>query len=265
MKHLPLIPLDKTIIEDLLTFKKINLEVFETLASTNDYFKSLPISDKIRVCLTEQQTKGRGRFNREWHSPFGQNIYLSLSYTFAKDLSELAGLSLVTSLAIAKTLDSLCQHADPMLIKWPNDIIYQGEKLAGSLIEVQAETNGFCHVIIGIGINVNMINDSQTISQAWTSLRKIDQQYHDRNLVVATLINNLLPYLAEFATHGLASFIPEWQTRDALLNTKIGVQCGKEKIIGTALGINAQGHLLLQPEHTKETMIFSSGDTSILK
>jgi BirA family biotin operon repressor/biotin-[acetyl-CoA-carboxylase] ligase len=260
----PLILLDKKIIKSLLEDKNIDIQIFETLATTND-FKNFSLKNNIpSICLAEQQTQGKGRLGRPWHSPFAQNLYFTCLYTFQKDISELAGLSLVVGLAILKTLKTY-QFSESPLIKWPNDIIYQQQKLAGTLIEIKAEAHNISQTLIGIGVNVNMDDESnKNISQPFTSLKYILNNYIDRNHLCAILINTLLDYLKKFEQEGLSLFIKEWKNIDALYNKKITLICNNQKIHGIAKGINANGHLLLElPNH--QVKAFSSGDTTIAK
>lgn len=259
----PLILLNKKIIQKEIKHKNIEIDIFENVNSTNEHLKSFLNNKKTRICLSEQQTHGKGRLNRHWHSPFGLNIYFSLLYQFHQDISELAGLSLIVSLAVVKTLQSYLP--EKLKIKWPNDIFYDDQKLSGILIESQAETNGGCSVIIGIGINVNMIADkTKEIAQAWTSLRCITNHNFNRNIICASLTNHLIDYLEQFNHHGLSFFMNEWNAVDCLYNKKITVKNSKTKISGVAKGINDHGYLLIKTEDGK-TIAVSSGDASITR
>lgn len=241
--------------------KQIKLTVFESVGSTNTYLKS-HLSPHIHVCLAEQQTQGKGRLDRTWHAPFGQNISLSCAYPFQKDISELAGLSLVISLSIQKALQ-LYQYPLPLLVKWPNDLIYDNQKLAGILIEMQAESNGISHAVIGIGLNVNMLHEDD-IHQAWTSLRKMTGHYIDRDQLSIHLINTLLNDLATFEEKGLDHFIEEWKAVDYLANKTITIKNGEHKIHGRYRGVSPLGHLLLELEGGS-IKPFSAGDTTLVK
>jgi BirA family biotin operon repressor/biotin-[acetyl-CoA-carboxylase] ligase len=245
--------------------EKIDISVFESLDSSSEYLKAFKHHNKaIKICLTEQQTQGKGRFNREWVSPFSKNIYMSCLYPFHKDVSELSGLSLVVGLAILKTLKDSGIH-EKLFVKWPNDIICENKKISGTLIEIQAETHGSCHAIIGVGVNVNMLQDPENkISQAWTSMRKILNVYTDRNKLCANLINRLLDYLQRFNAQGLMSFVEEWNLADCLTGKMIDIKTVHETIRGEARGINEQGHLILKLADGK-TRAFSSGDTTLAK
>jgi BirA family transcriptional regulator, biotin operon repressor / biotin---[acetyl-CoA-carboxylase] ligase len=260
----PLILLDSNKIKKNMGTEKIEVSIFESIDSTNEYLKTFKNSKSIKICMAEQQTLGKGRLHREWHSPFGKNIYLSCLYPFQKDVSELSGLSLMVSLVIMKTLNTYGIDKN-LYVKWPNDILYANKKLSGSLIEIQAETHGACQAIIGIGLNVNMMNDDQgKITQAWTSVQKILNTYVDRNELCAHLIDNLLDYLHQFDANGFVPFIKEWKNADCLIDREITIKNINEKIRGKVIGINEQGHLMLQLEDG-EVRTFSSGDTTIVK
>lgn len=260
----PLTLLDVARIRKKLSHAKIDFTVFETVDSTNEYLKTFKRCRTVKICLSEQQTHGKGRMNREWFSPFGKNLYLSCLYPFQKDISELSGLSLVMSLAVIKTLKSL-GIKDHLFVKWPNDIIYEHEKLSGSLIEIQAETHGACQAIIGIGINVNMLHDGNgQITQSWTSLQKILGAYVDRNQLCVMLIDNILDYLQRFVKRGLQPFLEDWQSADYLRDRTVILKNVNENIEGRVAGINEQGHLLLQMKNGA-ARAFSSGDTSIIR
>lgn len=257
----PLQLLDAKKILQLVGDHKIMLHVFESLPSTSDYLQTSKKSKAIQICLAEQQTSGRGRFDREWFSPFAKNIYFSCLYPFQKDISELAGLSLVVGLSIVRTLKEL--GIDKQLaVKWPNDIIYKEQKLSGNLIAIQAEAHNNCFAIIGIGINVNMLGAN--ISQPWTSMQKILGHYVDRNVVCATLIKNLLSYLQQFNQQGFAAFTKEWMQADCLMGKAIGLKNLDNTINGEVVGVNEQGCLLLKLSNGK-VQAFSSGDTSVVK
>lgn len=257
----PLILLDNKLIKNALANYNVKLEIFESVASTNQYLQKK--ADKnILVCLSEEQTLGKGRLERYWYSPFGQNIYLSCKYSFQKDVSELSGLSLVVSLAIVKTL----QHyklPHSILTKWPNDITYHNQKICGILVEIQAESHGKCEATIGIGINVNMLDDDNCINQAWTSLRKILGEYIDRNHLTVLLLENLFAYLEKFKKKGFAPFTEEWNTIDSLYNKKITLNNLNNKETGIAKGVDDSGYLILKTNEKLKS--YSSGDTLIVK
>lgn len=257
----PLLLLDSVKISQ--EFSNINIEVVENIDSTNSYLKRNMDVPKRRICIAETQSGGRGRMGNAWHSPFGQNIHMSYVYPFKKDVSELNGLSLVVSIAMLEAIKELGIYNDIML-KWPNDGIYDGKKLMGNLIEVQSEAYGESIAIIGLGVNVNMLGcKDDAISQSWTSLQKIFGKSIDRNLLCIALIHSLNFTLEQFAKYGLKEFILKWKELDCLYDKQIQLNNG-EFLSGVAKGINELGNLLLELP-SGEIRAFSSGETKIIK
>lgn len=263
----PLILLDKNKINSQLRHRSVEIIILEKTSSTNDYLKNIERNNhKIIACLAEMQTAGRGRLQRQWHSPFAENIYLSILCPFEKDISELSGLSLVAALAICHALEkSIDLHNKNLKVKWPNDILIDGQKLAGVLVEIEAESNGFCQVIVGIGVNVNMQKAlKKDINQNWISLSQATNQYTNRNSLGAEIIDVLIDYFERFSSKGFSGFKQEWKKRDHLNNTMISLKSGDKNARGICLGVNNQGHLKIE-EKSGDTLIFSSGDTTLLK
>ncbi|MBS0185996.1 MAG: biotin--[acetyl-CoA-carboxylase] ligase [Proteobacteria bacterium] len=258
----PLILLNKESLLKALPQKNIKLEIFESLPSTQTYLKSMTSSSPY-VCLAERQTNGKGRFGRPWHSPFGQNIYLSLLYHFQKDISELSGLSLMISLSIIKTLNQLFKKTIVFQLKWPNDIVVNQKKLGGVLIEMQAESYGLSTAVIGIGLNVNMI-EKDALPFECASLRDFHKTSIDRNEICQILLKNLFEDLRVFQEQGFDAFQKSWPLFDALYNKSITLKIGERTISGIAKGINEMGHLLLA-EEDKTLRTFAAGEASFVR
>ena len=211
--------------------------------------------------MAEMQTHGRGRLNRSWYSPFGKNIYFSCRYSFQKDLCELSGLSLVTGLAILRSVGDFGISAD-LTVQWPNHIMWRQKKLAGCLIEVYAEAHGNCHAIISIGINVNSLHADADFPGA--SMAQALGKSLDRNDVCVLLIQHLLDYLRRFESSGFSTFRQEWLQNDCLINQPVLISNHQRQIKGHAIDINDQGYLLLQlPDQSIQ--ICTAGDSALLK
>lgn len=243
--------------------EKIVLDIVEQLPSTNTYLLknsehdySLPV-----FCLAEQQTAGKGRRGRQWHSPFAQNIYCSCRLDLNCDVSQLSGLSLVVGLAVVKAIEKFDAQLKPQL-KWPNDILIDGKKCGGILIEVIARKNHTCSVVIGVGLNVNMQQADDDIDQPWTTLQQHHGKIIDRNLLVAALIEVLIDYLSEFESQGFVAFEKQWQRYDALLGKHITLHYRDETIMGKMLGVDRQGQLRLE-KSDKTIITCNAGDTSL--
>ncbi len=262
----PLMLLDKKIIvhHANLTSLQPTITLLRSTTSTQDFFKStLATRDNPLICLAEHQTAGRGRLGRQWHSPFGMNLFFSCAWSIHKKLSELGGLSMVVGLAMIRALQEYGLQ-QPLQLKWPNDLYCQEQKLAGVLIDVQGESHHTTQIVIGIGMNINMHQANHTeINQAWTSLYQITQHAHNRSELAGRIIHWVFEYLQEFERHGLKQFLPIWQKHDYLKDREITLLNGQHSKTGRAMGINEQGQLLLDIEG--EPFAFAAGDASVKK
>lgn len=242
----------------------LDLNIFQEVESTNLYLKQNTSSSTLAVCVAETQSKGRGRFERRWHSPFGENIYLSARWKFQGDLNQLSALSLVTGLTVK---DVLSEYVDDQRIKvkWPNDLLWEDKKICGILIEIQGESHGVYDIIIGIGLNINSTpKPVKTISNNWSSLYGITGLYHDRNQMVAKLIIQLNESYLNFINHGFKPFQQAWQKSDYLQHQTITIQQYHQTISGVAMGVNQSGLLKLKtPEG--DVVLVSSGDATLKK
>ena len=261
----PLILLDSKKIETLLKSEHFIIDTVESIDSTNNYLNNHNKSAIPHICIAEHQTRGRGRFSREWYSPFGKNIYFSMQYSIKQDISQLGGLSLAVGMIVCKAIEKACKLPNRLMLKWPNDITYNGKKLAGVLIEIRAEVNGNCSVIIGIGINVNMpITNKVTFNQEWASIMQITGSPQDRNNICAILIDKLTLGIEQYLITGFKSYMPEWKKRDSLFGKMIQIQDGNEIFKGIATGVDLQGHLLINLE-TNIKKAFAAGEATLLK
>jgi len=250
----------------LLDDPSLALNLLDTVDSTNDHLKQFVDQQKLpRICITECQTHGKGRHERQWYSPYGDNIYLSILYPWHAELDQLTGLSLVIALSVCDAIEANCKLPQSLTVKWPNDIVAQHKKLGGILIEVVSGAEGQCAVIIGIGVNVNMYQASEDhIDQAWTSLYEITDHYHDRNRLCAGIINQILKDVPKFQKSALDEFMPPWKPRDYLYQRDIKLRSHQTCYQGQGAGINAQGHLVLKFEDGHQ-QAFSVGEASLLK
>ncbi len=242
--------------------KELSTKEYGSSQKQNDTSNSGPLAPQalVAICCAEMQTQGRGRFGREWVSPFGENIYFSSRWQLNCCVSQLAGLSLVVGLALLSSLKA--HNIQDLSLKWPNDLYWQDKKLAGVLIEIIAETNGYVQLIIGIGLNVNMSTQHPSLTKPWCSLLEITHQRNDRNKLLADLIVELDHYLAIFLKHGFGIFIKEWEKNDYLYGKFIEVSQPGGHLKGQACGVNESAQLCLKNDEGY-THYLSSGDTSL--
>lgn len=211
--------------------------VFPELTSTNAW--ALQHGECGDVCVADQQTAGRGRRGREWQSPAGVNVYLSVRWCFQPVPEHLPLLSLVTGLAVAEALDDCAIHGHGL--KWPNDVYYAGKKLGGILLEAVGSLEA---VVIGIGLNVNMLPASAAvIDQPWISLRQIRGAPLERPALVAAILQRLMPRLQAFPYLDMAQFQHDWRQRDVLQGHQVLAHSGMEMLQGLALGVDNRGKL----------------------
>ena len=253
-------PLDKEIILSKLSNEfrsKVVLEVFDTISSTNDYLlrKEKNKNKDIKICIAEEQTKGRGRRGKSWISPKFKNIYFSLiSYLKKEDLS---GLSIAVALSVSKVLTKINVMS---LIKWPNDLLVGNKKICGILIET-AKVGELTKVVIGIGINVNM-EYSELIDQEWTSIKLEKKQSVDRNSIITEMINQLCITLNKFEQEEFDYFLNKFTSLDLLKDKEFTLKDKpNETFIGK--GIDNKGLLIAQNLKDQRIVKFSSGEVSL--
>ena len=253
-------PLDKEKILSKLSNEfrsKVVLEVFDTISSTNDYLlrKEKNKNKDIKICIAEEQTKGRGRRGKSWISPKFKNIYFSLSSYLEKE--DFSGLSIAVALSVSKVLTKINVMS---LIKWPNDLLVGNKKICGILIET-AKVGGLTKVVIGIGINVNMEN-SELIDQEWTSIKLEKNQSVDRNSIITEMINQLCITLNKFEQEEFDYFLKKFTSLDLLKDKEFTLKDKpNETFIGK--GIDNKGLLIAQNLKDQRIVKFSSGEVSL--
>ena len=235
-----------------------------TTSSTNSYLQErcVPLLNGGVACLAEHQTAGRGRRGRTWVSPFGRNLYLSLMWRFDLALPDLAGLSLASGVALARVLQraGLRGHC----LKWPNDLLVDGRKLAGILVEASGEANGPCSAIIGVGVNLEIdAEGAESIDQPWTHLRDHLKPLPGRNRLAGDLLQELIHGCLRYQQEGLEPFLEEWRAWDGFRGERIRLILGDRSIEGIHAGLDRRGGLLLDREGRRE--VFYSGEVSMRK
>jgi len=237
------------------------LNIETSVDSTNSALQRLALAQQhAAVVLAEFQSAGRGRRGRQWHSPLGRNLYLSLGWKFEKSPAELGCLSLVLALCAAQALTRA--GLEGHRVKWPNDLLLDERKLGGCLVEVKGDTKGPCHAVLGVGINVHMPESAvaNEIDQPWTDLHS---QLPDcsRNGLAALLLEELLKQMVLFAEQGFTPFRYLWKQMDSLNGQLVSVYSGNGSLQGTARGIDDHGALLL--DTGKEVLSLHVGEVSV--
>lgn len=230
--------------------------------STNaEIFRRLEAGERAPfVLLAERQTAGRGRRGRVWASPFAENLYCSVVLRVDGGMSQVEALSLTVGLAVAKTLQSLGLNG--VQLKWPNDVLVDGRKISGILLELAGDPADVCHVVIGIGINVNMANDAPgAIDQPWASVRQCMGRMLDRNDLAAELLLQLRDCLSMHWQHGFAGLREEWEALHAWRGRSVVLTAGNNATLGVVLGVDERGAVRLNVDGVDRA--FSGGELSL--
>jgi BirA family biotin operon repressor/biotin-[acetyl-CoA-carboxylase] ligase len=211
--------------------------------------------------LVEGQSGGRGRRGREWRSPLASNLYLSLARRYAGGLARLGGLSLAAGVAVAEALHSLDVAVQ---LKWPNDLIIEGRKLGGLLVEGGGEHAGPVRAVVGLGLNLRMPEHAaRGIQQPWTDLATVAPALGtSRNALAAAVLERLLPALELFDRDGLASFRERYAAFDALRDREVAVVGAGAALQGIALGLADDGGLRIRTP-AGDARIVHAGEVSV--
>ncbi len=233
--------------ELLATSKKFSGEqiyYFEEIESTNSWLlaqnktpSQTPGRIDGKVCLAERQTSGKGRRGKSWIAPASSSVLMSIGWELQE--SNPQGLSLISGLAVVQSLRELSVKG--IKLKWPNDVIADGKKLGGILVEISG-----LDCVIGVGINVNIPPSfGRQIDQPWTDLYSLGFQV-DRDHLVAAIVLNHERFLSRYMLTGFASFVACWNFLHAYQNQVIEVVSAGNHWSGNALGVDESGAFLVE-------------------
>lgn len=214
------------------------------------------------LVLADAQTKGRGRWGRSWFSPPGKNLYLTVALKVPPSSPPLSTLSLLVGVAIADALDTT--FCIPAKVKWANDIVVDGKKLGGILIETVFHA-GSLWALIGIGMNVNMKLEDFPLElrSVATSLQGCLKREVNRGLVLSLLLSSLEGWWEQWAKSELGEFWQRWNELDWLRGKGVRVLSPDGRVLeGVAEGICPDGALKVR---TRDGFMrsFSSGEVTL--
>ena len=215
------------------------------------------------VVISDSQSAGKGRLGRIWLSPPGVNLYCSV--VLRPPISPVAAcqLTFLSVVAVARAIES-CTALAPQ-IKWPNDILVSGKKVAGLLNEMNAETEKVNFVVLGIGVNLNMRLSQlgEGVRHPATSLLEEGGVEVDRAAFARALLRELDQLYDRFLQEGEAPVRAEWLERSAIRGRSVRVSCGPREFGGVVQGVDSFGALLVQtPDGVVETVL--SGDVTLV-
>lgn len=245
--------------------RRDRLSVLDSVESTNRHLLAQaaagPDAAHGAICLAEAQPQGRGRRGRSWITTPYHNLMLSVGWRFDAGPAALAGLSLAAGVAVHAALEAY--GVREAALKWPNDLLWQGRKLGGLLVDLQGEASGPALVVLGVGINGYLApRDAAHIDQPWVDLRTITGARVERNRLAALVIRELYAAFARFEREGFAVFRAAWQRRHAFQGRAVRLVQDERSFSGEVEGIDERGALILRVAGGR-TRTFYSGDVSL--
>ena len=246
----------------------VRLDTHEIVGSTSTMLSELAGSRSIDglVKMAELQVQGRGRRGRAWMSPYGNNLAISLGARVPQKPDQLGGFSLCIGLAVVDYLGS-CGVAG-LELKWPNDVLIDGHKIAGILIELHSlpassQTSGQegTEIVVGVGVNLKLPPEARAaIDQPVTDLQETGVAV-SRNLLAGGLISSLVDFVQGFSEHGFAPMRDLFNRLHRFEGRECRMICGSESIVGVVRGVTDGGELRLSV--AGEIRTFSAGEVSL--
>jgi BirA family biotin operon repressor/biotin-[acetyl-CoA-carboxylase] ligase len=239
------------------------IEVVEVAESTNTALMQRAAAGAANgtVIAAEWQQSGRGRMGRAWHAGLGGGITFSLLWRFTQGAGALAGLSLAAGVGVVRAISKL--GAGDVELKWPNDVLWRGGKLAGMLIEMQGDALGPSAVAIGIGVNVRLSDAIRSrIDQPAADLETACGRAIDRSQALGVMLEALALVLDTFSREGFAPLRAEWERYHAYQGREVSVTLpGGRTDVGVAQGVGDDGALIFQARDTVRRL--HSGELSL--
>ncbi|GIW47668.1 MAG: biotin--[acetyl-CoA-carboxylase] ligase [Deltaproteobacteria bacterium] len=217
------------------------------------------------VVIADSQTRGKGRLDRKWISPPGVNLYMSAVFRPEIPAREAPIITLVSSIAV---LEAVKAEGVEGVIKWPNDVIVDGKKVAGVLMEMQPSGDNVDFIVMGIGVNINMTRqmmeaEMKEVAKIATSLKEVTGRDIDRVKFSAGLINLLELWYKRFLKEGKNAIIREWMERWGAKNRRVEVSFNGRGFTGVAIGVDENGYLIVRKDDgTVEKVI--AGDVNLI-
>jgi BirA family biotin operon repressor/biotin-[acetyl-CoA-carboxylase] ligase len=228
-----------------------DIRVFEQTTSTNDVIEKLA-RDGVKegvVVFAESQTRGRGRLGRKWISPGRKGLWFSVLLRPDLRPQETTQLTVASATALLRAIET--ETGLQLEIKWPNDILIRGKKVAGILTELSAELDRVRHVILGIGVDVNLGPGElpPELRKLATSLKIESGRTISRAGLATVILRELDRDYLRVCAGGFAALADEWEARCKTIGREVTIQIGERRIRGRAESLDEDGALLVRTEH----------------
>ena len=230
-----------------------------TVDSTNSVLKSLAQNGEPpgSVVVADEQTEGRGRAGRSWFSPAGLGLWLSVLFRPRSDVGELAPLSMVVAVSVAEAVASASEV--DVGVKWPNDIVADGRKLGGILLEsLQGASGAVEYVVVGIGLNVDLERADlpDDLAETAVSLRMLTRRRIDRLALLRAILERLDEDWARFEREGPAPFLTRWRSLSTTFEREVEIASGASTVRGKAIGLSPAGALIVEESDGRRVEIW---------
>ncbi len=236
---------------------------FRQVESTNNEAKALAAAGcpEGQIVVAEEQSVGRGRLSRGWFTPFARGVWFSIVLRPPFSPHDAPKCTLLAAVAVCSAIRRATGVACG--IKWPNDILYDGKKLVGILTEMSAEMDAINHIVIGIGINVNIAAADFPVElrEVATSLSIAAGRPLPRLDILVAVLEELERVYGQVLEHGFAPVLAEWRNESVTLGRAVDVIGPGRRFSGVAADIDADGALLVRTADGTERVL--AGDVSI--
>ncbi len=242
-----------------------DIRVLDQVISTNDVIEQMTTDNPTEglAVFAESQTKGRGRLGRRWSSPSGKGLWFSILLRPNLHPMEITQLTAAAATALARAIENETGlHAE---IKWPNDLLIDGKKVAGILTELQGELDLVHYVIIGIGIDVQQSPSDfpAELRKSAISLKMALGRPVDRPSLATAILRELDRDYARILDRQFKELAEEWEARCSTLGQHVSIEVGARTLRGRAEALDPNGALLLRTDHGRLEPI-TGGDVLIL-
>ena len=235
----------------------------DSVNSTNDAAKNLidESAEEGTIVLSDSQTQGKGRKGRSWHSEENVGIYISIVLKPDLPLEQISQITLVAGVTLVQAINEFSRVR--AYLKWPNDILLNGKKVAGILTENHNQ-NSQSGIVLGIGINVNNSHFPVSLQHIATSMAMANGEIYERLPLITYLINHLDEEYRCFLDEGISPIVDRWNMNSDMFGKRVSITQGTQTSSGTAMKLNEQGHLVMLMDDG-EKFDFDSGEVALLE
>lgn len=253
----------KSRLSSLVIGRKIHF--LDEVDSTNTYAAKLVQKGATEgeVVIADCQTSGRGRMDREWHSPPGKNLFTSIILKPLINPSSASQVTLMAGVAVAELTSEFCPGR--VTLKWPNDVLIDRKKVCGILTEMKTKGENIDYVIVGIGININMERRDfpEELQGSSTSLKNETAEHISRTDLAAGLYNYFEKWYHTLITGGFDSIRDRWMKYSGVIGREIEVRARNGRKRGRVVGLDDMGALMIHDKNERESRILS-GDVTLI-